>query len=109
MTAATELRVSIILADCTLYSPGDDDPLNLWVVLLDRLQYPDSSVDCWVKELFRLIGVHVERRSGMGDSINTLDSFIECSILTSAFALRRLVLLPYLTDVLYNDILKARL
>jgi len=29
--------------------PGDDDPLNLWVVLLNRLQNTDSSIDCWVE------------------------------------------------------------
>ena len=68
------------------YLPGNNDPLNLWVVLLNRLQNTNSTVDCWVEKLLGIIGLHMEWRGGMGNSIDALDSFIECSVLTSAFA-----------------------
>jgi hypothetical protein len=69
------------------YLPGNDDPLNLWVVLLNRLQDTNSSIDCWVEKLLGIIGLHMERRGCMGNSIDSLDSFVECSILTSAITL----------------------
>jgi hypothetical protein len=43
------------------YLPGNDDPLNLWVVLLNRLQHTNSTVDCWVEKLLGIIGLHMER------------------------------------------------
>ena len=69
------------------YLPCDDDPLDLWVVLLNRLQNTNSTVDCRVEKLLGIIGLHMERRGGMGNSIDSLDCFIECSVLTSAFTL----------------------
>jgi hypothetical protein len=43
------------------YLPGNDDPLDLWVVLLNRLQNTNSSIDCWVEKLLGIIGLHMER------------------------------------------------
>ena len=86
MTAATELDISPRSALFQSALPGNDDPLDLWVVLLNRLQNTNSTVDCWVEKLLGIIGLHMEWRGGMGNSIDALDSFIECSVLTSAFA-----------------------
>lgn len=61
--------------------PGDDDPLDVGVVLLDRLQDTESTIDSWDKELIGIIGLHVEWGSGVSDTIDSFYSFVECSFL----------------------------
>jgi hypothetical protein len=78
MTAATELSFQQSTLDqMTEIVPGDDDSLDIWVVLLDRLQNTQSTIDCRVEQFFGVVGIHVEWRSGMSYRVNTLDCFVE--------------------------------
>lgn len=61
--------------------PGDNDPLDVGVVLFDRLQDTEGTVDSGDEKLIGIIGVHVEWGSGMSDSIDSFYSFVECSFL----------------------------
>ena len=83
MTAATELYdiSTNVVPKRIIGIPGDDDPLNVGVVLLDGLENTEGTVDGRDEELIGIIGVHVEWRGGMCDSIDSFYSFIECSFL----------------------------
>jgi hypothetical protein len=83
MTAATELyQISFGIHECKAREiPGDDYSLDIGVVLLDRLQNTPGTVDSRDKELIWIVGIHVEWRSGMGDTIDAFYSFVKCAFL----------------------------
>lgn len=91
--------------------PGDDDSLDIWVVFLDRLQNTQSTIDCRVEQLFGIVGVHVEWRSGMSYRVNSLDSFVECPFLKKPYqSLSNLIRLQtYLSDILDDYIFEGDL
>lgn len=83
ITAATELQISrsAQVGVTGVDLPGNHDSLNIGVVLLDRLEHTDCTVDSWVKQFLWIVGIHVERRSSVGDTINTLDGLVESAFL----------------------------
>ena len=61
---------------------GDDDALDGVVRVLERaLQDGERAADGGVEQLARVVGVEVEGRRGVLDSIDSLDCFVEGTLL----------------------------